>query len=133
MIFLNDFAGDGETANNMKIAIANLSATSESVKKMATNMETVVADPQTAQSLKNIISNADNISQRADNMMSKVSSIEVKPDDCFIFYLYLKIECLKHACFVPLCFFGLPYLFGFSARPLAFPLKSEPDRFPCRL
>ncbi|WP_278489043.1 MlaD family protein [Megamonas funiformis] len=78
-IMINDFAGDGETANNMKVAIANLSATSESVKKMATNMETVVADPQTAQSLKNIISNADNISQRADNMMSKVSSIEVKP------------------------------------------------------
>ena len=32
-IMINDFAGDGETANNMKIAIANLSATSESVKK----------------------------------------------------------------------------------------------------
>ena len=32
-IMINDFAGDGETANNMKVAIANLSATSESVKK----------------------------------------------------------------------------------------------------
>lgn len=78
-IMINDFSGDGQTANNMKIAIANLSATSESVKRMATNMETVVADPQTAQNLKNIIQNANNISQRADNMMSKVSSIEVQP------------------------------------------------------
>lgn len=76
---INDFSGDGETANNMKIAIANLSATSESVKKMATNMESVVADPQTAQNLKNIVQNANNISQRADKMMSKVSSIKVKP------------------------------------------------------
>lgn len=76
---IDDFSGNGETAQNMKIAIANLSATSESVKKMATNMESVVADPQTAQNLKNIVQNANNISQRADKMMSKVSSIEVKP------------------------------------------------------
>lgn len=78
-VMINDFSGDGQTVNNMKMAIANLSATSESVKRMANNMETVIADPQTAQNLKNIIQNADNLSQRADNMMSKVSSIEVQP------------------------------------------------------
>ena len=78
-LMINEFSGNGETATNMKVAIANLSETSKSIKNMATNMETVIGDPQTAQNLKNIIQNANNISQRADNMMSKVSSIEVKP------------------------------------------------------
>ena len=78
-LMISEFSGNGETATNMKVAIANLSETSKSIKNMATNMETVIGDPQTAQNLKNIIQNANNISQRADNMMSKVSSIEVKP------------------------------------------------------
>lgn len=78
-LMISEFSGNGETAANMKVAIANLSETSKSIKNMATNMETVIGDPQTAQNLKNIIQNANNISQRADNMMSKVSSIEVKP------------------------------------------------------
>lgn len=78
-LMISEFSGNGETAANMKVAIANLSETSKSIKNMATNMETVIGDPQTAQNLKNIIQNANNISQRANNMMSKVSSIEVKP------------------------------------------------------
>ena len=75
---LQDFSGDGQTAENMKAAIANLSATSESVRKMAENMEPVIADPATAQNLRNIINNANDISTRADKMMNKVSNIEVK-------------------------------------------------------
>ena len=75
---LNDFSGDGQTAENMKTAIANLAATSQSIQKMAANMEPVIADPATAQKLQNIIDNASNISTRADTMMNKVSNIKVK-------------------------------------------------------
>lgn len=75
---LNDFSGDGQTAENMKTAIANLAATSQSIQKMAANMEPVIADPATAQKLQNIIDNASNISTRADMMMNKVSNIKVK-------------------------------------------------------
>ena len=75
---LNDFSGDGQTAENMKTAIANLAATSQSIQKMAANMEPVIADPATAQKLQNIIDNASDISTRADTMMNKVSNIKVK-------------------------------------------------------
>lgn len=75
---INDFSGDGQTAENMKIAIANLAATSESIQKMAANMEPVIADPATAENLRNIINNASNISTRANTMMDKVSDIKVK-------------------------------------------------------
>lgn len=75
---LNDFSSDGQTAENMKTAIANLAATSQSIQKMAANMEPVIADPATAQKLQNIIDNASNISTRADTMMNKVSNIKVK-------------------------------------------------------
>lgn len=75
---LSNFSGDGQTAENMKTAIANLAATSESIQKMAANMEPVIADPATAQNLRNIINNASDISTRADAMMNKVSNIKVK-------------------------------------------------------
>lgn len=75
---INDFSGDGQTAENMKMAIANLAATSESIQKMAANMEPVIADPATAEKLQNIIDNASDISTRADAMMNKVSNIKVK-------------------------------------------------------
>ena len=75
---INDFSGDGQTAENMKMAIANLVATSESIQKMAANIEPVVADPATAEKLQNIIDNASDISTRADTMMNKVSNIKVK-------------------------------------------------------
>lgn len=75
---LNDFSGDGQTAENMKTAIANLAATSQSIQKMAANMEPVIADPATAEKLRNIIDNANDISTRADSMMNKVSDIKIK-------------------------------------------------------
>ena len=72
-----DFAGDGQTAADMRAAIANLKSASESAKIMAQNMQQF-ATPETAEHLNNIIRNADNISSRADSAMERVSNIEVK-------------------------------------------------------
>ncbi len=72
-----DFAGDGQTAANMREAIANLKSASESAKIMAQNMQQF-ATPETAEHLNNIIRNADSISSRADSAMERVSNIEVK-------------------------------------------------------
>lgn len=72
-----DFAGDGQTAADMREAIANLKSASESAKVMAQNMQQF-ATPETAEHLNNIIRNADNISSRADSAMERISDIEIK-------------------------------------------------------
>lgn len=73
------FNGDGETGENLKTAIRNLTATSARIEKMAASLEGVVTDPQVAEDLKATLHNARNVSERADNMMNTVSSIKVKP------------------------------------------------------
>ena len=73
------FNGDGETAENLKQAIRNLTSTSQRIEKMAASVEGVVTDPQVADDLKATIHNARNVSERANSMMKTVESIEVKP------------------------------------------------------
>lgn len=73
------FNGDGETAENLKQAIRNLTSTSQRIEKMAASVEGVVTDPQVADDLKATLHNARNVSERANSMMKTVESIEVKP------------------------------------------------------
>lgn len=76
---VNQFNGDGETAENLKQSIRNLTATSARIEKMAASLEGVVTDPQVADDLKATLHNARSVSERADKMMATVDSIEVKP------------------------------------------------------
>ena len=72
---INTFSGDGATAENLKLAVNNLSEASVRLNNMAKSLEGVVTDPQVADDLKQTIHNTRNLTERADNMMSKISSI----------------------------------------------------------
>ncbi|ORU00962.1 Mammalian cell entry related domain protein [Anaerovibrio sp. JC8] len=74
---VNTFSGDGATAENLKVAVNNLSEASVRLNNMAKSLEGVVTDPQVADDLKTTIHNTRNLTERADNMMSKISSIKV--------------------------------------------------------
>ncbi len=76
-MMITDFSGDGATAANLKTAVANLAAASNSARNIAANIETV-ASPENAEKMGHIINNIDNISSRADGMMDKVSSLQIK-------------------------------------------------------
>ncbi|MBQ1941507.1 MAG: MlaD family protein [Anaerovibrio sp.] len=75
-MLVKTFNGDGQTGNNLKEAIANLSATSKRIDHMASSLEGVVTDPQVAEDLKATLHNVRGISQRADKMMGTVSNIK---------------------------------------------------------
>ncbi len=70
--------GDGQLTNDIRATVTNMSSTSARIEHMAANLEPVVSDPQTADDLQKIIHNAKNVSDRADNMMEKISSIKTK-------------------------------------------------------
>ena len=72
---VDTFSGNGETAENLRVTIANLSNTSQRIDNMASNLEGVIADPGTAEDLRTVIHNARSVTQQADTMMAKVSSI----------------------------------------------------------
>lgn len=74
---IHNFSGNGQSGTYLREAVENLAQTSASVRKMAQNIEPVLADPQTAQQIKNILSSANNISQRADKMMGSLSQMKV--------------------------------------------------------
>jgi phospholipid/cholesterol/gamma-HCH transport system substrate-binding protein len=82
---IRDFSQDGQTAEQMRQAIVNLSSTSRRIENMAANLEPVVADPQTAQDLKVILTSAKNVTAHADTMMSQVSNIKVEPGIDFLY------------------------------------------------
>ena len=73
---IRDFSGDGRTAADLRLAVANLSATSQRVDHMAANLEPVIADPQTAEELRSILKSTSSITTRADKMMGKISEIK---------------------------------------------------------
>ena len=77
-VLVSTFNGNGETGANLKEAIANLSATSKRIDNMASALEGVVTDPQVADDLKATLHNVRGVSERADKMMGKVSSIETE-------------------------------------------------------
>ena len=77
-MMINDFSGDGQTATNLKLAVENLSMSSQRVEHMLATWEPMLTNPDTVEDVRNLMSRASAISTKADNMMSKVSSIEVK-------------------------------------------------------
>ena len=76
---MTDFSGDGETAKNLKFAIKNIADTSARIERMASTIEGVVTDPQTAEDLKATLHNARELTDRANGMLGKVSRIKVTP------------------------------------------------------
>lgn len=64
---------NGRTARDLRELVGNLNNTSRRVENMAASLEGVVADPQTAQDLKTIISNTKDVSQKANKIVSKTS------------------------------------------------------------
>lgn len=76
---MTDFNGDGQTAANLREAVANITAASRSIEHMASNLEGVVGDKQTADDLKHIIHNARELTEHSNAMMGSLSSIKVKP------------------------------------------------------
>lgn len=79
---LDKFAGDPQTAAELKETLSNIAATSKNVASMAENMNGVLGDKQVAEDLKTTISNAKDISERANKVLGRVedvSSIEVSP------------------------------------------------------
>ena len=75
---MQDFSGDGQTAANLKVAVANLSAASQRIENMAANIEGVVADPQTAEDLRVTLHNARQVSERANKMMSGAGGMKME-------------------------------------------------------
>lgn len=76
-VLISDFSGDGTTAANLREAIANITVTSERIDHMAASLEDVVTDPQTADDLKATLHNTREVTERANNMLGKVSNIKV--------------------------------------------------------
>ncbi|MGL5269202.1 MAG: MlaD family protein, partial [Selenomonadaceae bacterium] len=82
---VSDFSGDGKTAANLRIAVANLTSTSQRIENMAANLEPVIADPQTAADIKQILQNTKSVTARADNMMNRVGSIRTEGGAEFLY------------------------------------------------
>ena len=75
---VNDFSGDGRTAADLRLAIANLATASQRVDRMATSLEGVVTDPETAADLKAALHNAREVSERANRMMGGLGGAHVQ-------------------------------------------------------
>ena len=67
------FDNNGRTAGDMRDLIGNLNSVSMRLDNMAASLEGVVADPETVQDLKAIIGNAREVSEKANEMVSKAS------------------------------------------------------------
>lgn len=70
---VHGFAGDGETAANLKATVANLQVTSARVAHMAESMEGIVTDPKTAEDLKATLANVRGVSEKANKMLGGLS------------------------------------------------------------
>ena len=83
---IDSFAGDPQTAENLRTTLNNISDISSNVANMANNMNRFAGDPQVAEDLRATVSNARSITERADKMLGKVqgatdkvSNIDVNP------------------------------------------------------
>lgn len=68
----------GQTALDLREAIANLNRTSHRVENMASVLEGVVTDPETADDLRATLKNARGVSEKADRMMRQVSGVSAE-------------------------------------------------------
>ena len=83
---IDKFAGDPQTANDLKTTLKNISDTTQNVANMTESLNKVVSDPKVADDLKATLNNARNLTERANNILGKVdgaadkvSSIDVTP------------------------------------------------------
>ena len=80
---IDTFAGDPQTAQQLRDTLQNIAATSKSVAEIADNMNGVLGDKQVAQDLRATVANARTLSERANNILGKVdgatNGIEVSP------------------------------------------------------
>ena len=83
---IDKFAGDPQTAEELKRTLDNIAKTSDNVANMAQNMNKFAGDPQVAEDLKVTVHNARSISDRADKLLGNVqgtvdgvSKIDVTP------------------------------------------------------
>ena len=83
---IDSFAGDPQTAEDLKVTLKNIKETTQNVSSMAENMNKVAGDPKVAEDLKATISNAKSLTERADKILGKVqgasdkiSKIDVTP------------------------------------------------------
>lgn len=83
---IDKFAGDPQTAEELKRTLDNIAKTSDNVANMAQNMNKFAGDPKVAEDLKATVSNARSITERADKLLGKVqgtvegvSKIDVTP------------------------------------------------------
>ena len=78
-VMVRDFSGNGESAANLRMAVANLAATSKRIDSMASSLEGVVTDPQTAEDLRAVLHNARSVSEKADKMLGGLGGDAVTP------------------------------------------------------
>lgn len=79
MTNLATVGADPQTAENLRLTLANIKDASDRIANMAENMNNAVGDPQTAEDLKATIHNARQMSEKAGNMMGKLEDIKVSP------------------------------------------------------
>ena len=72
---IDTFAGDPQTAEDLRTTLDSIAKTSQSVASMADNMNKFAGDPRVAEDLKATVSNARSISERADKMLGKVEGV----------------------------------------------------------
>lgn len=77
---LETVGADPQTAENLRQTLNNVADASARVVRIAQGLENVIADEKTQEDLKATIHNARQLTERADGMLKKVSSIEVKPE-----------------------------------------------------
>ncbi len=67
------FSGDGETARNLRIAVANLTETSARIDNMAKSIESVATDPTVANDIKETLHNTKEVTYKANKMLGGLS------------------------------------------------------------
>ncbi|MBQ9364614.1 MAG: MCE family protein [Schwartzia sp.] len=67
------FTGDGAVAADLKATIANINAASKRIDHMASSLEAVVTDPQTAEDLRETLHNVREVSAKANDMLGGLS------------------------------------------------------------
>ena len=83
---MDNLVSDPQAAADLKSTLSSISAASANIAHMAENMDGVIGDRATAEDMKATIHNARNLTERADNLLGKVSGavdkaseIEVTP------------------------------------------------------
>lgn len=79
MANLATVGADPQTAENMRLTLANITEASGRIAHIAETLDGSVGDPETGRELKETIHNAHEISDRAKNAMGKLGGIAVKP------------------------------------------------------